>query len=405
MKLALKIGLPVLVLALGAYVALMIIRAKPEPEQRPPEISLPLVQVMEVESESRRLIVHAEGTVAPKTTSQLTSEVSGRVVWMSPALVAGGFFKAGEVLLRVDSRVYQLAVVRARSAVAQARLKLATEEQEATLARQEWEDLGSGRPTSLVLREPQINEANASLAAAEAALEHAEYDLERTRVKAPYDGRVWSETVDVGQFVAVGAALARLYGVDFAEVRLPIPDDELAYLHLPLAYRGQSQSAGGPGVVLRAEFAGKRHQWTGRILRTEGEVDPRTRMVHAVAEVKDPYGRSSDRRRPPLAVGMFVEAEIEGKWVSDVVVLPRSVLRGDRVLVVDETDHLYYRAVEILRAERDQVLIVSGLNEGERVCVSVLQTPVNGMRVEVINREVEDKIPSDRERREAQEKE
>ena len=394
MKLALKIGLPVLVLALGAYLALLIIRAKPEPEQRPPEISLPLVHVMEVKPESRRLIVHAEGTVAPRTASQLTSEVSGRVVWVSPALVAGGFFNDGEVLLRIDSRVYELAVVRARAAVAQARLKLATEEQEAALARQEWENLGSGPPTSLVLREPQINEAKASLAAAEAALEHAEYDLERTRVKAPYDGRVWSETVDVGQFIAPGAALARLYGVDFAEVRLPIPDDELAYLHLPLAYRGQTRPAGGPTVVLNAEFAGQRHQWSGRISRTEGEIDPRTRMVHAVAEVKDPYGRGSDRSRPPLAVGMFVEAEIRGKWVRDVVVLPRSVLRGDQVLVVDEADRLYYRAVEVLRAERDQVLIASGLSEGERVCVSVVQTPVNGMRVEVVDDSVADQDPA-----------
>lgn len=394
MKLALKIGLPVLVLALGAYVALLIIRAKPEPEQRPPTISLPLVHVMEVKPESRRLAVRAEGTVAPRTTSQLTSEISGRVVWVSPSLVAGGFFDAEEVLLRIDSRVYRLGVVRARAAVAQAKLKLATEEQEAALARQEWENLGSGPPTSLVLREPQINEAKALLAAAEAALEHAEYDLERTRVKAPYDGRVWSETVDVGQFIAPGAALARLYGVDFAEVRLPIPDEELAYLHLPLAYRGQTQAAAGPTVVLSAEFAGKRHQWSGRILRTEGEIDPRTRMVHAVAQVKDPYGRGSDRSRPPLAVGMFVEAEIRGKWVSDVVVLPRSVLRGDQVLVVDEADRLHYRTVEILRAERDQVLIASGLSEGERVCVSVVQTPVNGMRVEVVDDSVAERDPA-----------
>ena len=384
MKLALKIGLPILVLALGAYGALIIIGAKTEPEQRPPEISLPQVHVMEVKSASRQLKVHTEGTVAPKTASQLTPEVSGRVVWVSPALATGGFFKAGEVLLRVDSRVYQLSVVRARSGVAQAKLKLATEEQEAALARQEWESLGSGPPTSLVLREPQIHEAKASLAAAEAALEQAEYDLERTKVRAPYDGRVWSESVDVGQFVAPGGALARLYGVDFVEVRLPIPDGELAYLDLLLTYRGQSRTAQGPKVVLRSEFAGKDHQWAGRIVRTEGEIDPKTRMVHAIAQVKDPYGRGSDRSRPPLAVGMFVEAEIEGKWVSDVVVLPRSVLRGDQVLVVDETDRLYYRQVEILRAESDQVLISSGLSEGERVCVSALQTPVNGMRVEVL---------------------
>ena len=145
---------------------------------------------------------------------------------------------------------------------------------------------------------------------------------------------------------------------------------------------------------MRSEFAGKNHQWAGRIVRTEGEIDPKTRMVHAIAEVKDPYGRGSDRSRPPLAVGMFVEAEIEGKWVSDVIMLPRSVLRGDQVLVVDETDRLYHRQVEILRAESDQVLISSGLSEGERVCVSALQTPVNGMRVEVLEGLVGDEDPT-----------
>lgn len=385
MKLALKIGLPLLVLALGAYGALIIIRAKVEPEKRPPEISLPLVHVMEVKSQTYQLKVRTEGTVMPKTTSQLTSEVSGRVVWVSPALVSGGFFNAEEVLLRIDSRVYQLAVVRARSAVAQAKLKLATEEQEATLAKQEWENLGTGSPTTLVLREPQINEAKASLAAAEASLEQAQYDLERTKVRAPYDGRVWSESVDIGEFVAPGGALARLYGIDFAEVRLPIPDGELAFLDLPLAYRGQSRSGRGTEVILRAEFAGNVHKWAGRIFRTEGEIDPQTGMVHAIAEVKDPYGRSSDRSRPPLAVGMFVEAEIKGKWVNDVVVVPRSVLRRNQVPVVDQTDRLYYRKVDILRAEHDKLLIVSGLSEGERVCVSVLQTPIEGMKVQVVD--------------------
>ncbi len=390
MKRALMIGLPILILALGAFGALLMIRARPEPEQLPPKVVLPLVHVMKVKSEDRRLKVHAEGTVAPKTASQLTSEVSGRVVWVSPELAAGGFFGVGEVLLRIDPREYELAVVRAHSAVAQAKLRLATEEQKAALAKQEWESLGSGPPTSLVLREPQIEEALASLAAAKAALEQAEYDLERVKVKAPYAGRVWSEQVDVGQFVARGSSLARLYAVDFAEVRLPIPDAELAYLDLPLAYRGQSRVARGPKVVLRSEFAGRLHQWMGRIVRTEGEIDPQTRMVHAIAEVKDPYGRGSDRSRPPLAVGMFVEAEIEGKWVSDVVVAPRSVLRDDQVMVVDETDRLYYRKVEIFRAERDQVLVTSGLSEGERVCLSVLETPVNGMKVEVIENSVGD---------------
>ena len=389
MRRVLMIVLPILVLAVGAYGALIMIRARPEPDQRPPQVVLPLVQVMKVESETRQLTVHAQGTVAPKTASQLASEVSGRVIWVSPALVVGGFFSKGQVLLKVDRREYELAVIRARATVAQARLRLATEEQEATLAKEEWKSLGKGAPTPLVLREPQIKEALASLAAAEATFDQAEYDLERSEVKAPYSGRVRSEQVDVGQFVSRGSSLARLYSLDFAEVRLPIPDSELAYLDLPLDSRGQSLSTRGPRVILSAEFARKKHRWIGYIVRTEGEIDARTRMVYAIAQVKDPYGQGSDLNRPPLAVGMFVEAEIQGKWVKDVFRVPRSVLRGEQVLVVDETSRLYYRKVKILRAERDHVLIASGLKAGEQICLSVLEIPVNGMRVTTVESSIE----------------
>ena len=389
MRRVLMIVLPILVLAVGAYGALIMIKARPESEQLPQQVMLPLVQVMKVEPETRQLAVHAQGTVAPKTASQLASEVSGRVIWVSPALVVGGFFSKGQVLLKVDRREYELGVIRARATVARAKLRLATEEQEANLAKEEWESLGRGAPTPLVLREPQIKEAAASLAAAEATFEQAEYDLERTEVKAPYSGRVRSKEVDVGQFVSRGSSLARLYSVDFAEVRLPIPDSELAYLNLPLDSRGQSLSTPGPRVILNSEFAGKNHRWIGYIVRTEGEIDARTRMVHAIAQVKDPYGQGSDLNRPPLAVGMFVEAEIQGKWVKDVFMVPRSVLRGEQVLVVDGRNRLYYRKVKILRAEQDHVLITSGLKAGEQICLSVLEIPVNGMRVTPVESSIE----------------
>ena len=216
---------------------------------------------------------------------------------ISESLAAGGFFEDGEVLLKIDRREYELAVVRARAAIAQAELKLATEEEEAAVARMEWESLGQGEPPPLVVRAPQIAEAEAMLASAEAAFEQAEYDLERTVVKAPYAGRVREKRVDVGQFVSRGSSIARLYSVDYAEVRLPIPDKDLAYVNLPLAYRGQKERAAGPRVTLMANFAGKRHRWQGRIVRTEGEIDPRTRMVQAIAQVDDPYGRARPGRR------------------------------------------------------------------------------------------------------------
>ena len=154
-------------------------------------------------------------------------------------------------------------------------------------------------------------------------------------MKAPYTGRIRTKSVDVGQFVSRGAPVARVYAVDYAEVRLPIPDAELAYVDLPLAFRGQAGDAKGPKVTLRAQFAGREHTWQGRIVRTEAEIDPQSRMVQAVARVADPYGQGGRPGRPPLAVGMFVEAEIEGRWTSSVV-LPRVALRGgDTVYVID----------------------------------------------------------------------
>ena len=196
------------------------------------------------------------------------------------------------------------------------------------------------------------------------------------------------KSVDIGQFVNRGAPIASIYSVDYAEVRLPIPDNEVGFIDLPFTYRGETKSRPGPKVRLRARFGGQDYTWTGRIVRTEAEIDPQSRMIHAIAQVEKPYDLSTQggRRRPPLAVGMYVEAEIEGRWTAGVVTIPRAILRGDdQVLVVEEGDRLRFRTVEILRAEGDQVLIRSGLEAGDRVCISPLETAVDGMTVRVMD--------------------
>jgi RND family efflux transporter MFP subunit len=384
----LMIVLPLAIVAAGVAGAWSMIASREEPQKRPAEVRPPLVRVMEIEPRSVQLSVHAEGTVMPRTASEIVPEVAGRVLWISPDLIAGGFFEAGDELIKIDPREYELAVVRARAAIAQAKTRLATEQQEAAVARKEWEALGEGEATDLTLRKPQIAEAQAALASAEATFEQAQYDLERTVLHAPYAGRVRSKQVDVGQFVSRGSAVASVYAVDVAEVRLPIPDGELAFVNIPLAYRDdESGSSGtGPSVTLRADFGGKEHTWQGRIVRTEGEIDPRTQMINVVAQVSDPYGRGGKPDRPPLAVGMFVKAEIAGKSSGSVFVLPRAVMRsGDRVMVVDNDNRLYFREVGVMRAEQDRVLVRSGLQPGERIVVSTLETAVNGMQVEVVS--------------------
>jgi RND family efflux transporter MFP subunit len=382
MTTTLKIALPILVVALGVAGAAVLISARPEVETQRPDLPAPLVRVMTVKTEDLELRVLTQGTVAPRTESTLLPEVVGRVVSASEAFEDGGFFEEGEILLTIDPRDYELAAVRARARVAEAQVRLEREEEEAKVARREWESLGEGEPTGLALREPQLAEARALIEAARADLQAAELDLERTRVRAPYAGRVREKLVDVGQYVTPGTRLAQVYAVDYAEVRLPIPDTDLAFIDLPLDYRGGGSGGRLPRVILRAEFAGRRHRWDARLVRTEGELDPRSRMVHVVARAGDPYGRGDDPDRPPLAVGMFVEAEILGREAHGVVVIPRSAFRGsDQVLVVDGNDRLRFRQVEVLKTDRERVIVSSGLADGERICLSPLEAVVDGMKV------------------------
>jgi RND family efflux transporter MFP subunit len=378
-----KTVLPIAVVAAGALGAVAMIKARPEAETRVPTAAIPLVRFETVEMKTVDLVVESQGTVSPRTESVLVSEVAGRVVEVASSFVSGGFFEEGDVLLKIESHDYRQAVVQNRAAVAQAELRLAQEQAEAGVANREWNDVGrGGEPSALTLRQPQIAEAEASVAAAVAALERAQRNLDRTEIRAPYAGRVRTKQVDVGQYVAPGTPIATVYAVDYVEIRLPLPDDQLAYVDLPLVYRGDSGGRKQPAVTLRASFAGRTHEWIGRIVRTEGEIDPRTRMVHAVAQVKDPYARGEDPDRPPLAAGLYVDAEIVGRSVENVATIPRAALRGDdTVLVIDDASRVRLRSVEILRRTPEAVIVSGGLEAGERICTTPLAAVTEGMQV------------------------
>ena len=379
----LKLLLPIVVLAGAGFAAYTMIINRPQVVTQPPVIAPPGVRVHEVALEPVQVSVSSQGTVRPRTESQLVPEISGRVTWVAPSFAEGGFFEAGDVLVKIDPFDYQQALTSSRSQLAQARLRLAQEEAEAEVAQREWEELGRGDPRELTMRKPQLEDARAAVAAAEANVERARRDLQRAEVTAPYAGRIRRKNVDVGQFVTVGTQVATVYAVDAAEIRLPLPDEELAYLDLPLSYRGTEERP-GPRVTLRATFAGKTHAWQGRVVRTESELDPATRMVHAVAEVRDPYAPGPDPDRPPLAVGMYVEAEIEGRRFADVAIVPRAALQGrSQVLVVDVEDRLHFRDVDVLRSTTESIYVGGGLETGELVIVSAIDGPTEGMSVQL----------------------
>jgi RND family efflux transporter MFP subunit len=383
MKGPLKFILPIIIVAAALLAAYALVNTRAKPEMRQPDSILPVVRSHLVELETVQLLVPSQGTVTPRTESVLVPEVSGRILNVSPSFAAGGFFEEGETLLEIDTHDYRQALIQARSLVAQARLRLAQIDAEAQLARSEWASLGEGEPTALTLFEPQLAEAQASLESALAGVARAEKNIERAVVRAPYAGRVRHKHVDVGQVVSLGTPLATVYAVDFAEVRLPLADQELAYVDLPMGYRGESGSQSGPRVTLRAMFGGSLHKWEGRIVRTEGVIDPQSRMIHTVARIKDPYGKAV-AGRPPLAAGMFVDAEIVGNRLEGVAVIPRRALRPDgRILIIDAENRLRFREIEIARAKQETLIVSSGLQTGDRVCTSSLSAVVDGMRVEL----------------------
>lgn len=372
-----KLILPFVVVGVAVLGGAALLATAPELEQNARPEVIRAVRVIVATPQTMTMIVHSQGTVAPRTESELVPEVSGRVVWSSPVLVSGGFFEEGEPLLRLDRADYETALARARANLERA--KGEWEHAKANLGRrEELSRQGVASSSQLDDARRQARVAAAVLDEADLARHQARRDLDRTEIRAPFDGRVRVEHVDVGQFLSRGQSIATLYATDYVEIRLPIPDAELAYLNLPL-FRGASLKE-GPPVTLHARFAGAEHTWHGRIVRTEGEIDPKSRMVHAVAQVKDPY--SPEAGSAPLAVGLFVEAEIEGPVAENVLRVPRSALR-DRsyLLVVDAEDRLQKLPVELLRLERDDALLRAVLPPGGRVCISEISTFVPGMRV------------------------
>ncbi|MBW2286402.1 MAG: efflux RND transporter periplasmic adaptor subunit [Deltaproteobacteria bacterium] len=378
-----KVLLPVLVLTSGLLIGGGMVMARPSVATRTPSNPTPMVHVLSVKPESVYLKIHTQGTVAPRTESDLIAEVSGRITWVSASLASGGFIEKDAPLIEIDARDYEVAMTRAKAALSRTESQLALAKRAAERQRA-LSQRGVASPVSLDDAENALLVMEANRLEAEASLTQARHDLQRTQVKAPFAGRIRNKHVDVGQFVNRGNPVARIYAVDYAEVRLPIPDDAVAFVDLPINYRGEGGEVPQPKVVLTADFGGKQFSWNGRIVRTEGELDPRTRMIHAVARIEDPYGRGDDPSRPPFAVGLFVEAEIEGRLVNDVYSLPHSALRGnDRVLVVDSESRARVRPITLLQRLPDRVLVASGLELGDRVVTSPLALTVDGMPVEV----------------------
>ncbi len=384
MKRWLRILLPLGVIAVSIGIAFVAVATKPEVVTRARPLVIPVVEALRVHLGEYRVRVRTRGTVRPRTESTLFPEVSGRVVHIAPNFRHGSFFEQGNELLRIDARDYQTAVTIARGELAQARLDLAEEQARARQAERDWKRLGeTGSPSALVLRKPQVASATAAVAAAEARLAQARLDLERTRIDAPYAGRVLEQSVDIGQYVTPSTVLGRVYAVDYVEVRLPLTDRQLEFLAVPEAYRGEGESpqSSQPAVSLSAQIGRQTYSWTGRIVRTEGAIDTASRQTFVIAQVDDPYGRR-DEGTPPLKVGQFVEALIEGIVLRDVFVIPVAALRDlNSVFCIDESNRLVRKTVDVLWTDPEEV-VVTGLGNGDAVLLTPLTAATSGTQVQ-----------------------
>ena len=378
------------IFGLSAGIFAGLVASKKKPEKKTAEVQRTLVEVMQAEKKTVTFDVSSQGTVLPRTETTLYPEVSGEIIYVSPSLFAGGFFGKDEVLLKIDPSNYETAILSAEAQLARAQVTLMQEQALAEQALKDWVALGNTQEeaTSLVLREPQLKEAEANVRSAEAALSKAQRDLRKTEIRAPYEGMVRTRFADLGQVVNQGSELAAIFAIDFVEIRLPLTAEDLQFVDLPYAFRNGQDDTNTPKVVLTSRFGGLSESWTGKIVRTEGTIDPKSRVMYAVARVEDPYGLERDNSAIPLSVGMFVEATISGKTFDDVIVFPRYVLRGkNQVLIVNDEEKINRRDVTVLKTDSKQVYIGDGVNDGESVCLTALEFVVEDMPVEPVQGE------------------
>ena len=364
---------PLIIISVSIIIFILMIRLRPEAKFEEPKIIPQLVETMVAYPSEVGAKISSQGTIRPEHEIFVTSELSGKVTWVSKNFLDGAGFKIGDTLMKIEKRDYELALISTESSLFQARLALEREEAEANLASIEWKRVGKGDASSLTLREPQLAQARAVLAAAEAAYEQSKRNLERTSIIAPFDGRVRKKMVDLGTNLIPGSRLADIYATASFEVRLPIADKDIPFIGIPLD--GTSiDPANRPEVRLSTSYGGDELNTKGSIVRSQSEIDPKTRMISVIATI--PISNANSR----FKVGMFVNAEINGLSFPGVTVVPRSAVKDNMIWVVID-EKLRKKSVEVIRFEKDFAFISDGLNKNDRILITRLSSYVDGMPV------------------------
>jgi RND family efflux transporter MFP subunit len=377
-----KFLMPSLIICVGILVSVALYFSSSEPVQAKKTEVIILVDALEVKKENFTMKVRTQGEVRAKTRTSLISEVSGVITEIAPNYVAGGAFKKGQTLIKIDDRNYIASVKQAKASIASARTKLAEQEGLAEFAMLDWNRANKNKnhtPSDLALRKPQIAEAKTNLEFAIADLVKKEGDLERTTVKAFYNGVVESKDADIGQYVSVGTKLGVVLSIDFVEVRLPIPLHEIEFLDLPEALDETRKQV---YVTLSSVTGHKDISWKGLITRTEAVMDRKNRVLYAVAIVTDPYKTGEKGWTSPLRVGAFVNAEIEGRFFENLILVPRVAVRpGNKIWIINEDSQLEMRNIKPIRADERFLYVNEGLENGDLLSITPLENPLPGTKV------------------------
>ncbi len=386
------------VVFVGVLIGLGLYLTQSEADRTEAIASAELVTVMHAERRLTSPRIEAQGTVVPARRVTVRPEVSGRVARRHPGLVAGGVVQQGETLLEIESRDYELAVQEAETEVELARADLEMEKGRQVVAEQEWEQFGSEdeEPPPLALRKPQQKQAELEIDRAEHKLAQARHDLERTRLRAPFTGLVQEAAIEPGELITPSTEAATLVALDEFWVQASVPLSALDRLAIP----GRDGDEGSRTFVYQ-QSGDNTVMHEGRILRLLGDLDPAGRTARVLVGVEDPFSLSGEEgeqaepdtpalRQAPLLLDSFVPVELEGAQAQDVIELPRLAVHGeDRVYVANSDDVLEIREVEIAWRDSENVAISDNLSHGERVVISRLSAPVEGMPLRVEEQQTE----------------
>lgn len=370
------VPLGILGVGLGVYVLLEVF--KPEPEKRDEGPRPVTVFVETVAAEDINLEVVTQGEARSRISIDLVPQVSGRIAEVSSEFTEGGSFGPGDTLVSIEDIDYRLALRQAEARVAEAHVAVELALADADVARKQLRN--SQNPSALALKKPQVAEARARLTAAEADLEQSRVNLERTRVSLPFEGRIAKTYVDLGQFVSAGTPLGQAFATDRVELRLPINYDQLSALGLPIGY--VAPEGEGRDVSITATVGGVEQRWFGKLVRLDASIDSSTRLIYAIAVIEDPYGANRSQHDMPLAVGLYVNAVIEGRELLEAMRIPRAALRaGDTVYVISPEGLLDIRSVGVTHSSPEYAVIHEGLDPGDQVIISTIRNPLAGMAV------------------------